>query len=78
MKRREVYATTGTRLRVRVFGGWDFAEEEVYLPGFAKLGYTRGVPMGGDLSSAPKAQRRPSSSTPFGIPMAPISTVSRW
>ena len=53
MKRKEVYATTGTRLRVRVFAGWDFKPEEVDRWDFAKQGYTRGVPMGGDLRNAP-------------------------
>jgi len=56
MKRKEVYATTGTRLKVRVFGGWDFTEDEVHRPDFAKQGYARGVPMGGDLSDAPKGK----------------------
>lgn len=50
--RKEVYATTGNRLRVRVFGGWDFEEKDVLLPDFAREGYSRGVPMGGDLRSA--------------------------
>jgi len=53
MTRREVYATTGTRLTVRVFAGWDFAADEVAKPDFAAQGYSRGVPMGGDLSNAP-------------------------
>jgi len=47
--RREVFATTGTRMRVRVFAGWDFQEPEVQRPDFAAQGYARGVPMGGDL-----------------------------
>jgi hypothetical protein len=38
---------------VRVFAGWDFAADEVDRPDFAETGYTRGVPMGGDLRSAP-------------------------
>ncbi len=54
MKRKEVYATTGTRLRVRVFGGWDFKPDEVDRWDFAKQGYARGVPMGGDLRNAPR------------------------
>ena len=54
MKRKEVYATTGTRIRVRVFGGWDFAADEVFRPDFTSAGYRRGVPMGGDLRDAPK------------------------
>jgi len=51
--RREVYATTGTRLKVRVFAGWDFKESEVQRSDFAKQGYARGVPMGGDLRPGP-------------------------
>jgi hypothetical protein len=53
MARKEVYATTGTRLMVRVFAGWDFVEADVQRPDFARDGYTRGVPMGGDLTPAP-------------------------
>jgi hypothetical protein len=52
--RREVFATTGSRIRVRVFGGWDFAEDEVSRPDFARAGYARGVPMGGDLRPGPE------------------------
>jgi len=53
MSRKETYATTGTRLKVRVFAGWDFKADEVHRPDFAKQGYDRGVPMGGDLTDAP-------------------------
>ena len=53
MKRKEVYATTGTRMTVRVFAGWDFVQDDVQRPDFARDGYTRGVPMGGDLSTSP-------------------------
>jgi len=53
MERKEVYATTGTRITVRVFGGWDFEANEVVRPDFIAQGYRRGVPMGGDLRSAP-------------------------
>jgi hypothetical protein len=56
MARKETFATTGTRLVVRVFGGWDFEAEEVHRPDFAREGYKRGVPMGGDLSNAPKGK----------------------
>jgi len=54
MARKETYATTGTRMQVRLFAGWDFKEDEVYRPDFAREGYRRGVPMGGDLSNAPR------------------------
>ena len=53
MERKEVYATTGTRIRVRVFGGWDFEEDEVSRADFVSQGYRRGVPMGGDLRDPP-------------------------
>ena len=54
MQKKEVYATTGTRILVRVFAGWDFRPEEVQLPDFADQGYARGVPMGGELTDAPQ------------------------
>ena len=53
MMRKETYATTGSRMTVRFFGGWDFTVEdtETRLP--AGAGYAKGVPMGGDLRNAP-------------------------
>ena len=51
MKRKEVYATTGTRMRVRVFAGWDFEADEVSMHDFVAQGYRRGVPMGGEIWS---------------------------
>jgi len=54
MARKEVYASTGTRPLVRVFAGWDFKPDEVHRPDFARQGYERGVPMGGDLSDSPE------------------------
>jgi hypothetical protein len=53
MSRKEVFATTGTRLRVRLFAGWDFAKDDLDRSDFAKHGYENGVPMGGDLKAAP-------------------------
>ena len=52
-RRREVYATTGPRIGVRAFGGWDFEPSDLELRPLAELGYERGVPMGGELSPAP-------------------------
>jgi hypothetical protein len=53
MQRKETYSTTGTRMIVRLFGGWDFDAKDAdnRLP--AQVGYTKGVPMGGDLQAAP-------------------------
>ncbi|MFC3615362.1 DUF3604 domain-containing protein [Lutimaribacter marinistellae] len=59
MQRKEVYATTGTRITVRLFGGWDYAEEELYRPDVVEIGYDRGVPMGGDLPPAAQGANAP-------------------
>ena len=56
MERKEVYATTGSRITVRVFAGWDFGSDEVERPDFAEQGYERGVPMGSDLTNAPSGK----------------------
>jgi hypothetical protein len=53
LQRKEVYATTGSRITVRLFGGWDFTSDEVERYDFARMGYARGVPMGGDLTNGP-------------------------
>ncbi|NRA99262.1 MAG: DUF3604 domain-containing protein [Rhodobacteraceae bacterium] len=48
-KRRETYATTGPRIWLRMFGGWDFNDDDLQTRSIAEAGYTRGVPMGSDL-----------------------------
>lgn len=53
MTRRETYATSGTRLTVRFFGGYDFVPGDAKSSALAEVGYARGVPMGGDLKPAP-------------------------
>jgi hypothetical protein len=53
MARKEVYGTTGTRLTVRIFAGFDFTAEDVQRHDFTKYGYQRGAPMGRDLTAAP-------------------------
>jgi hypothetical protein len=53
MERRETYATTGTRMIVRFFGGWDFESADANNRMPAAIGYAKGVPMGGDLRNAP-------------------------
>jgi hypothetical protein len=53
MKRKETYATTGPRMVVRFFGGWDFTADDAQSRLPAGVGYAKGVPMGGDLRKAP-------------------------
>lgn len=52
LNRKEVFATTGTRMRVRVFGGYGFTPEDMDRSDFVRHGYENGVPMGGDLAAA--------------------------
>jgi len=58
MRRRETYATTGPRMTVRFFGSFGFEEGDEATPDLAKLGYEKGVPMGGDLTAADRAKVR--------------------
>ena len=53
MMRKETYATTGSRMTVRFFGGWNFTAEDTLTRLPAGVGYAKGVPMGGDLRKAP-------------------------
>ena len=52
-RRKEVYATTGPRIQLRFFGGWDFRAPDADAQDLAARGYRKGVPMGGDLAAAP-------------------------
>ena len=56
IKRREVYATTGSRIKVRFFSGWEFDETDIHRPAMLDIAYGTGVPMGGDLSKAKRGQ----------------------
>ncbi len=56
MMRKETYATTGPRMGVRFFGGWDFEAQDAATRLPASIGYDKGVPMGGDLSEAPEGR----------------------
>ena len=59
MQKKETYATTGTRIVVRFFGGWDYELNDVYRPDVVSLGYRKGVPMGGDLTEMPEDKSAP-------------------
>jgi hypothetical protein len=56
MARREVYSTTGPRITVRFFGGWEYVQDDLRSRAPAFRGYEKGVPMGGDLTNAPKGK----------------------
>ena len=56
MQNKETYSTTGSRIMVRFFGGWDFTEADAQNRLPANVGYGKGVPMGSDLSAAPEGK----------------------
>src|SRR5262245_5707805 len=56
MQRKETYATTGPRMIVRFFGGWEFTAADAHDRYPARIGYAKGVPMGGDLAAAPQGK----------------------
>ena len=82
MYRKEVYATTGTRLTVRFFGGWEYVEKDIQSREPAFAGYAKGVPMGGDLTNAPKG-KAPNFMVlalrdPIGANLDRIQVVKGW
>ena len=82
MERRETYATTGTRMAVRLFGGWDFQPEDANSRLPAEVGYTKGVPMGGEMSGAPEG-KAPSFlvaalKDPIGANLDRIQIIKGW
>ncbi len=79
LKRREVYATTGPRMTVRFFGGWDFSDTD-FSSDFVKSGYARGVPMGGDLKAGKGAPKFLISALkdPIGANLDRVQVVKGW
>jgi hypothetical protein len=81
-QRKEVYGTTGPRIQLRFFGGWDFQAHDAKSIDVAGVGYARGVPMGGDLNDAPKG-RAPSfliqaAKDPVDANLDRIQVVKGW
>jgi len=82
MERKETYATTGPRMIVRFFGGWDFVPRDALdrLP--AAIGYAKGVPMGGDLAKAPQGKAPTflvaALKDPIGANLDRIQVVKGW
>jgi hypothetical protein len=82
MKRKEVYATTGTRISLRMFGGFSFVAADAKATDLAAVGYRKGVPMGGDLAVAPKG-KAPSFlilavKDPVGANLDRVQVVKGW
>jgi endonuclease YncB( thermonuclease family) len=83
MERKEVYATTGSRVSVRFFGGWDYSMEDLTSRMPASAGYAKGTPMGGNLSDAPEGAAAPTFMVyalkdPIGGNLDRIQIVKGW
>ncbi|WP_145975915.1 DUF3604 domain-containing protein [Ruegeria atlantica] len=83
MERKEVYATTGSRMGVRFFGGWDYSIEDLTSRTPATPGYAKGAPMGGDLPAAPEGVEAPNFMVyalkdPLGANLDRIQIVKGW
>jgi hypothetical protein len=82
MERRETYATTGPRMIVRFFAGWEYEAKDAQNRLPAQVGYTKGVPMGGDLREAPSGKSPTflvaALKDPFGANLDRIQIVKGW
>jgi hypothetical protein len=82
MQRRETYATTGPRMYVRFFGGWEFEPGDAGSRMPAAIGYSKGVPMGGDMSNAPKGKSptfiAAALKDPIGANLDRIQIIKGW
>ena len=83
MLRKEVYATTGPRMVVRLFGGWEFTEQDLNSRMPAVVGYEKGTPMGGDLWAMPEGAKAPvfmvsALRDPIGANLDRIQIVKGW
>ena len=83
MMRKETYATTGPRMLVRFFGGWDYDDDDLRSRVPAFLGYEKGVPMGGDLKQAPRGKKAPTFMVlalrdPVGANLDRVQIVKGW
>ncbi len=83
MERKETYATTGSRMGVRFFGGWNYTDEDIASRTPAFAGYQKGVPMGGDLPVKPDGAKMPSFMVyalkdPIGGNLDRIQIVKGW
>ncbi len=83
LRRREVYATTGSRISLRFFGGWDFSETDLAAVPVSTVGYAKGVPMGSVLPAAAVPSGAPSfllvaMKEPDGADLHALQVVKGW
>ena len=84
MKRREVYATTGPRITLRFFAGWNFTEDHAQQPDIASVGYRLGVPMGGDLPQSEETKNKAptflmrATKDPDGANLDRVQIIKGW
>jgi hypothetical protein len=88
LRRRETYGTSGTRISVRLFGGWQYPEAMCDDPDLVRIGYQKGVPMGGDLPPRPTdadapsfavlAMREPDLGETTATPLQRIQMIKGW
>jgi hypothetical protein len=83
LKRRETFATSGTRIRARMFAGWDFAPGLLKARDWTRTAYRSGVPMGADMRAKPAAAKAPTfivqaAMDPAGARLDRIQVVKVW
>lgn len=83
IQRKEVYGTTGPRMSVRLFGGWDYTNQDMNSRIPAVVGYEKGVPMGGDLRVMPEGAKAPNFMVfalrdPIGANLDRIQIIKGW
>lgn len=83
MQRKEVYGTSGPRITLRIFGGWDFTNQDINSRPFENVGYSKGVPMGADFTEKPKNATAPkimimALRDPEGANLDRIQVIKGW
>lgn len=80
---KEVYATTGPRIRLRMFGGWEFQNKDANQTDFVEIGYQKGVPMGGNLKLSDNTNKAPTLlisalKDPIGANLDRVQIIKGW